>query len=84
MSAGFRQKLMQVAAQQLGLQTDPEKERRDIQQSEAKQRQALKALALSKVARQAAYAGAGLTAFSLLAVTVYLLRRTLLSRESEG
>jgi predicted XRE-type DNA-binding protein len=84
MSAGFRQKLIDVAAEQLGLKTDPVKERRQIEQSQFKQRQAEQALALAKVARQAAYVGAGLTAFSTLALTVYLLRRTIQSRDGEG
>lgn len=84
MSAGFRQTLLNVAAEQLGLKTDPVQERRQIEQSQFKQRQAEQALALAKVARQAAYFGAALTAFASLGITVYLLRRTIQAREPEG
>jgi predicted XRE-type DNA-binding protein len=84
MSAGFRQTLLNVAAEQLGLKTDPVREKRQIEQSQFKQRQAAQALSLAKVARQTAYVGAALTAFATLGITVYLLRRTIQAKDAEG
>jgi len=84
MSAALRSRLMDVVATQMGLKVDPEDQRRREEQAQFKQRQAQQALALAKVARTAAYVGAGLTAFSVLGITVYLLRRTISAQQQEG
>jgi hypothetical protein len=84
MSSRLQDKLFDIIATQAGLKTDPAAVARAEEESRYKQEQSDKALALSRVARQGAYLGAGLTALSIIAVTAYLLRKTISAQQAEG
>lgn len=84
MSASLRERLLDVAATQMGLKVDPEVQRRQEEAAAFKTYQARQALDLAKVSRQAAYIGAGLTAFSMLAIMLVLARRSVSAHAQEG
>lgn len=84
MSASLRSRLLDVAAIQMGLKVDPEVQRRQEEQAAFKQYQARQALDLAKVSRQAAYVGAGLTAFSILGIMLILASRSVSAHTDEG
>ena len=84
MSSRLQDKLLNMVANVTGLKTDKAAVARAESESRYKQEQSDKALALSRVARQGAYLGAGLTALSIIAVTAYLLRKTISAQQAEG
>jgi hypothetical protein len=84
MSSRLQDKLLDIVATATGLNTDPAAVARAEAESRYKQEQSDKALAVSRITRQGAYLGAGLAAFSILAVTVYLLRKTISAQQAEG
>ena len=84
MSSRLQDTLLNMVANVTGLKTDKAVVARAESESLFKQEESDKALALARIARQSAYLGAGLTAFSIFAVTVYLLRKTISAQQTEG
>jgi hypothetical protein len=77
MSANVGQTLLTAAAARLGLAANSAQNAYAIEQARFKQAQSEANYRHSQLTRQAAYVGVGLTAFSLVALTAYLLRRTI-------
>jgi|LauGreDrversion4_2_1035121.scaffolds.fasta_scaffold355528_3 hypothetical protein len=84
MSVSMRDRLLDVAATQMGLKVDPVVQKRREEQAAFKTYQAKQALGLAKVSRQVAYVGAGLTAFSIVAVMLFLAKRSVSAQSIEG
>jgi len=84
MSSRLQDKLLDIVATATGLNTDPAAVARAEAESRYKKEQSDKALAVSRIARQSAYLGASLAALSIVAVTAYLLRKTISAAQTEG
>ena len=70
-------KILNEALVAVGLKVDPVRQAQEEAELLKKKQQAKQALALDRIARQTAYAGAALAAFTLFGVTVYFLRHTI-------
>jgi hypothetical protein len=70
-------KLFSAVAVATGLKVDPKQQERERAELHAREELARRTLAVDKAARNAAYAGAAVTALTLFGLTIYFLRHTI-------